>query len=377
LLIENSVTVNVDEGVTKCVYPFHCDPDEYLSKNWGDKKSNIKQAESVLRLQRNKPEEVRRSVIKFHEEIHSKGYVAKLKDLPKEVQQEILQSDFKHFFAWRSIFKESLSTKCRIVVDPTVSSFNDTIVKGVNCLTSLFTIMINFRSYKHAFTSDISKMYNSIQLEKSMYRYSLYLFSTSLDPKEDYEIWVILTLMYGLKSAGNQCTFALRKVAEMLKIKLPLAHELIVKYTYMDDTSGGSNDKTMLKMMTNELKELLPYGGFQLKVMTMSGEDPCDKASADGVSTMFGGYKWKPKQDVLMLNGAEINFNPKRRGVKKPNEFTVETDDDIEKLVSTKKLTRRILLGKTLELFDISGLYEPLKVRMKLDLIPLKGLSTN
>ena len=62
------------------------------------------------------------------------------------------------------------------------------------------------------------------------------------------------------------------------------------------------------------MKELLPLGGFQLKVMTTSGEHPPEKATSDGISTTFAGYKWHPKDDKLLLNRSELNFNPKRRG---------------------------------------------------------------
>ena len=375
VLIKNSITIDIKNGVTRCVYPFSCNPDTYLRKKWGNKNSNIKQAESVLRLQRNKPIEVRESVLKFHEEIYSKNYVSKLKDLPLKLQNEIMNADFQHFFCWRSVFKQgSISTPARLVVDPTVSSFNETIVKGVNCLTNLFTIVLNFRSFRYSFCSDISKMYNTLKLMESMYKYSLYLFSTSLDPKEDYEIMVIRTIMYGIKSGGNQATHALRRLADIFEETLPLAHEIIHRLTYMDDSSGGANDEQTVDKMINEVKELLPHGGFQLKVVCRSGEEPSEKASSDGVSTTFGGYRWHTKEDLLLLNSSEINFNPRRRGVKRANDFPVETDEDVEKLVATKKLTRRVLIGKTLELFDIAGILEPLKARLKIDLQPLKNL---
>jgi hypothetical protein len=75
-----------------------------------------------------------------------------------------------------------------------------------------------------------------------------------------------------------------------------------------------------------------------------------------------------------MLNSSDLNFNPKRRGIKKPNDFSINTEEDVVKLIGDRKLTRRVLLGKTLELYDLTGLWEPLKVRLKLDLQLLKEL---
>ena len=50
------------------------------------------------------------------------------------------------------------------------------------------------------------------------------------------------------------------------------------------------------------------------------------------------------------------------------------TEEDVKELISTIKLTRRNLLGKVLEQFDLIGLFEPLKVRYKLSLHLLAGL---
>ena len=159
-LIAKTTKTDFENGRTTCVYPFTENPEEYLSQRWGGAMDNYKMAESVLNSQRRKSEEVRNSVLRFHNEVYEKGFVAPLTDLPQAVQDEINTAKFKHFFCWRSVFKAgSVSTPARLVVDPTVSSFNDIFAKGVNCLTSLYIIAIKWRSHIHTFTSDISKLY--------------------------------------------------------------------------------------------------------------------------------------------------------------------------------------------------------------------------
>ena len=140
-LIAKTTKTDFENGRTTCVYPFTENPEEYLSQRWGGAMDNYKMAESVLNSQRRKSEEVRNSVLRFHNEVYEKGFVAPLTDLPQAVQDEINTAKFKHFFCWRSVFKAgSVSTPARLVVDPTVSSFNDILAKGVNCLTSLYII---------------------------------------------------------------------------------------------------------------------------------------------------------------------------------------------------------------------------------------------
>lgn len=375
LLIAKSVDINITKKESVCVYPFTSNPDDYLCKKWNNQTDNFKMAENVYKAQTKKSQDVKDSVIRFNKELHEKGYVIPLKDLPTDIQNQILGANFRHYFCWRSVFKAgSLSTPARLVVDPTVSSFNDVLAKGSCCLTNLYQIMINWRSHSHVFVSDISKMFNSLKLKPEMYRYSLYLFSEALNKNDPVEVWVILTLMYGLRSAANQCTYALKEIASRLKDKYPLAYKILTSYTYMDDSSNGSNDLHERDRMIDELRELLPLGGFVLKVVVKSGESPSEKASADGVYTTFCGYKWNSLDDYLMLNSGDMNFNPKRRGIKKPNEFNIETEEDVERLIDGKILTRKILLGKTLEMYDLIGLLEPLKARLKLDLQLLKDL---
>ena len=108
----------------------------------------------------------------------------------------------------------------------------------------------------------------------------------------------------------------------------------------MDDSSGSTSTIEVLEETLKEIQKLLPYGGFQLKVITRSGEDPNEKASADGKTVTFAGYRWAPKEDNILLGFGELNFNAKCRGIKKPNEYPIDTDDDVEKLVSDMKLTR-------------------------------------
>ena len=181
LLIANSVFVDMELKETTCIYPFIVSPEEFLQKVWFGKSSNFKMAESIFNTQRRKSDEVRESVTRFHKELQDKGFVKRLVDLPDKIQDSIKLAGFKHYFCWRSLFKEgSQSTPTRMVVDPAVSSFNETLAKGNNCLTSLYMNVINWRAGAYAFTTDISKMFNTLKLRPDIYKYVLYLFSKNL-----------------------------------------------------------------------------------------------------------------------------------------------------------------------------------------------------
>ena len=59
---------------------------------------------------------------------------------------------------------------------------------------------------------------------------------------------------------------------------------------------------------------VLNHGGFQLKGVTFSGDDPPSSLTDDSVSIHVAGLKWFSKDDFLTLNVGELNFAKKCRG---------------------------------------------------------------
>ena len=368
-IINRSIDINLEEKVTYSRFPFKRDPERYLARLWNGETNNYKVALKIFDQQRRKSLETRKATVKFHSELVDKGFVVPFLSLPQCVQERVNDGKLKHYLYWRTVFNEnSLSTPARIVVDPSMSGFNDTLAKGINCLNSLYMIGINWRSWIVGFTADISKMYNTIKLYESEYRYVLYLWSPTLDPQEVVETWVYVCVTYGLVSSGNITTAALRRIATMFKDQYPLAYVILLKFTYMDDISGGASEKADAVAILKQIEEVIPNAGFKLKVTCISGEPPPEKASADRIHTMFCGYRWATQKDLMMIGFSEVNFNPKLRGAKKPNEELVDSIEKVEKLVDSVQLTRRMCLSKVMELYDAIGVVEVIKAKLKLDM---------
>ena len=367
-LIEKSFDIDEEKGVTYARFPWKKDPVKYLKQLWG-RDDNLHSALKVFNQQRRKSPEIRAATVKFHQELVGKGFVVPLRSLPKSVQEDIWKAPLRHYLLWRTVFKpSSTSTPCRIVVDPSMSGLNDCLCKGVNCLNSLYMIGINWRSNPVGFTSDIAKMYNSIKLYQSEYPFMLYLWSESLDPDENPEVFLYVTVTYGLVSSGNVTTAALRRIATIHKDEFPVAYETLVRWTYMDDISGSCTTVTDAKKTLAQVEQVVNKAGFNLKVSCVSGEDPPEKASSDGVSSPFAGYKWSTKADLVSIGFTEVNFNAKRRGAKAPNVEEVDTSEKVGKLVDANPLTRRMVLSKVMELYDTQGILEPIKAKLKLDM---------
>ena len=78
------------------------------------------------------------------------------------------------------------------MVDPSMSGLNLILPKGENKLGQILDIVIRNRVTRHIFTSDVSKLYNQLELDESAYPYSLFLYHESLELGKEPEIYVML-----------------------------------------------------------------------------------------------------------------------------------------------------------------------------------------
>ena len=66
-----------------------------------------------------------RGKVIVHQELVEKDFMKKLSDFDEETQNVITNAAFQHYNPWRIVLKEdSNSSQVRMVVDPTITSFN-------------------------------------------------------------------------------------------------------------------------------------------------------------------------------------------------------------------------------------------------------------
>ncbi len=233
-----------------------------------------------------------------------------------------------------------------MVVDPTMTKFNEILAKGENRMGSIFSIMIRCRCTEHVWSSDISKLYNQLILDDPSLPYSLFLYGEELNQDREPEVWVMVRAWYGIVSTGGQAGFALDKLTELMAQDFPDAYKTLRENRYVDDILSGAETEKSREDQINAVVEVLKMGGFSLKFIVRSGEKPSESASPDGEYMKLLGYKWDPEKDDLSPGLGELNLNKKSRGERKPNLEPVRTIIDAEKLLSGVKLTRSLIVGK-------------------------------
>ena len=373
--IKKSIHIDLENKKVFVDLPFMKEPVSALKAKHNGQSDNYGQALRVYKTQCKKPDVMKNEMTKVHKNLVEKGFMAKLSDLSPNQQAIIENAEFKHYMPWRIAEKpDSVSTPYRCVVDASMTGLNDILAKGENRMSKIPDILTRNRCRKYMWSSDISKLYNQLHLNDPALPYGLFLFRDELDPSAAPEIYVMLTAWYGVTPVGNQSSESLLMLASTLEDLYPLAKMIISKDLYVDDTISGANTKEEREKQIQQMSECMAMGGFKFKYVVKSEEDPCDEASSDKTSLKILGYKWLPKIDTLHPGFTELNFNKKLRGAKRPNRFPVVSANDVTTVLQDIKISRRIVASKVAEFYDPIGLWEPLKLQMKLDNVPLKGL---
>ncbi|GFQ82791.1 uncharacterized protein TNCT_582931 [Trichonephila clavata] len=171
---------------------------------------------------------------------------------------------------------ESKSTKLRVVFDASCkssngNSLNDILLKGGTIQPDLFDILLRFRKYVVAFSSDIKKMFRQIKVQEHQQDFLRILWRPS--PEEDIVSYRLKTVTYGTKPAPYLATRCLLQLAHEGKNKYPLATPVIENSTYMDDILSGADDITTAKEMQRQLIGLMKEGCFHLYKWSANSEE--------------------------------------------------------------------------------------------------------
>ena len=101
------------------------------------------------------------------------------------------------------------------------------LAKGKNNMNKLVEIVIHWSIHKIGFHTDVMKMYNSGKLVEDDWCLQPYIWQKDLDPRKLPEEKVIKTLIYGIKSSGNQAERGLRETARLSAEEYPQVNQIV------------------------------------------------------------------------------------------------------------------------------------------------------
>ena len=121
--------------------------------------------------------------------------------------------------------------------------------------------------------------------------YSLFLYNDNLNPTTEPNTYVMTRAWYRVVLTGNQAGYALELLVQTTKNKYPAAVEPLTRHQYVDDVVSGTSDPDLREEQINQITQVLALGGFKLKYVIKSGEEPPEGAFSDGESCRLLWYR--------------------------------------------------------------------------------------
>ncbi|XP_034951904.1 uncharacterized protein [Chelonus insularis] len=248
--------------------------------------------------------------------------------------------------------EDSLTTKLRVVFNgssPSSSglSVNDIQHTGAKVQKDIADVLIWIRQHKFVFTSDITKMYRQIKVHRDDWDLQRILW---VDEHSKIIPYQLTTVTYGTRSAPFP---AVRTMIQLVKDeghKFPLSVDPLLKGRYVDDIFGGADTVSQLIDISTHVRQLCMAGGFPLAKWHSNSlqflQSITDNSSEEQIhsfessKTKLLGLSWIPANDSFKFNS------------KPPREES--------------KLTKRIILSETAQLYDTLGFLAPFIVRAKM-----------
>ncbi|XP_066585573.1 uncharacterized protein [Prorops nasuta] len=162
-----------------------------------------------------------------------------------------MNSDFRVFLPHHAVFKtDNQKTKIHVVLNAssktsTGVSLNDTLFIGPKLQQDITRILMNWRSFRYVGVTDIVKMFRQILVRFEDRKYQNILWKTDSGALQAFEL---NTVTYGTGPSPFLSSRVLRELAYTDGANFPLAQDVLLNSTYVDDILFGAHDLKQLKI---------------------------------------------------------------------------------------------------------------------------------
>ena len=162
------------------------------------------------------------------------------------------------------------------------------LAKG-NSSLQLLPLLIEFFKDKYLLQLDLSKAYNSVRLDESDYYLQCVYFKEGLPTDEEPDIWILVTMTYGLTSSMRTLDFAMLDIAEKERqIHIVFANMLLF-FRFVDDMENTAKSREKRDEMEALAIKLFAKYGFNVKGALKSGQPPPPNLDlGDGLTSVLG-----------------------------------------------------------------------------------------
>lgn len=282
-------------------------------------------------------------------------YLGHAESVPAEDLQKPHEMVF--YLPIHAVYKASSSTtKVRAVFDASAKttsgiSLNDCLLTGPTVHSSLIDVLLRFRSYRIAVTTDVSKMYRAIELVEQDRDLHRFLWRSS--PTETVKDYRMTRLTFGVSSSSFIANMCIKQNALNHVHEFPLAAKSVKESFYVDDGLTGADDLQTAVELQKQLERLFLCAGFQLHKWNTS-----DPAVLEHVKPEF--RELQESQPI-----SDIKESTKTLGL----EWRTQVDGFhlvISQSSAQESLTKRMLVSDIARVFDALGWFSPAVVKVKI-----------
>ena len=372
--IKDSVKIDFANKRIECTLPLRAKEEDYLSTN---RETALKVLNAQCKKLKN-DQEAKEVVIKSFQKLFDGKFARRFDELDGEHQKLILSKEVQHYLPWRCVYKESISTPCRCVMDASSKTpllpngkggrcLNDLCMKGSVNTLDLLNMLLRFSVGEAACAGDLKQFYPSINLHPSQWNLQRVLWRENMDMDAVTLEIIITVLIYGVRSVSALSEKAVILLAGYVKDKNPLLAALLLWSRFVDDLADSGKSVGAMEELTKSADELFQSVGWSCKGWSVSTKPPHPDVTKDGISVDVGGLVWYPVIDCISVRIPPLHFGVKKRGkLMVGTEIFDGSFEDLKKFCP-KRFTRRTIVSKFWAVFDIFGLLTPLTASIKVD----------
>ena len=231
---------------------------------------------------------------------------------------------------------------------------------------NLIKLLLRFAVGRFAVSGDIKQFFNCANLIVQQWNLQRFVFKEGLDPDSETKEGVITTAIYGVTSSNSQTEVIKMKLAGVVKENKPEVAKMLIDSTYVDDVGESMANLDQCMALIADADEAFASIGCKIKDWVVSGQDPSEKVSKDGISIEIGGVIWYPKLDILMVKIPLLHFGKIVRGRIKPGTqfFTGGSLESLDEFFPGR-FTKRQSTSKLASIWDPRGKLAPMMAAAK------------
>ncbi|XP_062711689.1 uncharacterized protein LOC134289605 [Aedes albopictus] len=242
--------------------------------------------------------------------------------------------------------------KVRLIMDARATvdgvSFNSSLLKGPDLLTSLPAVLSHFRLFQYALAADIKEMFHRIKIRDEDRQFQRFLWRDH--PEMQPATFVMDVAICGSTCSPSSAQYVKNQNAQEFASEFPKAVDAVIRHHYVDDYLDSFGTIEEAVQIGCEVKEIHARGGFEIRNFLSNSAEIAERVGSQ--STMMEkilqagkeefaecvlGMRWIPSSD---------NFT-----------YSLQLREDLRNVLADGHTpTKREILRVVMSLFDPLGL---------------------